>query len=60
MKEFGNKIVDFFKNAGLDILYGIIILVVGLLLCALIKAVLKKILLRWSISSPRLWTSCSR
>ena len=46
MKEFGNKIVDFFKNAGLDILYGIIILVVGLLLCALIKAVLKKILLR--------------
>ena len=41
MKEFGNKIVDFFKNAGLDILYGIIILVVGLLLCALIKAVLK-------------------
>ena len=46
MKEFGNKIVDFFKSAGLDILYGIIILVVGLLLCALIKAVLKKILLR--------------
>ena len=46
MKEFGNKIVDFFKNAGLDILYGIVILVVGLLLCALIKAVLKKILLR--------------
>ena len=54
MKEFGNKIVDFFKNAGLDILYGIIILVVGLLLAA------ANTTRRWSISSPRWWTSCSR
>lgn len=46
MQEFWQGIVDFFKNAGLNILYGIIILIVGLIIVRLIKAVLKRILRR--------------
>ena len=46
MQEFWQGIADFFKNAGLNILYGIIILIVGLIIVRLIKAVLKRILLR--------------
>lgn len=44
MEEFWQGIVDFFKNAGLNILYGLIILIVGLIIVKLIKLVLKKIL----------------
>ena len=44
MEEFWHGIVDFFKNAGLNILYGLIILIVGLIIVKLIKLVLKKIL----------------
>lgn len=44
MEEFWKGIVDFFKNAGLNILYGLIILIVGLIIVKLIKLVLKKIL----------------
>lgn len=44
MEEFWQGIVDFFKNAGLNILYGIIILIVGLIIVKIIKLVLKKIL----------------
>ena len=46
MQEFWQGIADFFKNAGLNILYGIIILIVGLIIVRLIKAVLKRILRR--------------
>ena len=46
MQEFWQGITDFFKNAGLNILYGIIILIVGLIIVRLIKAVLKHILRR--------------
>lgn len=46
MQEFWQGIVNFFKNAGLNILYGIIILIVGLIIVRLIKAVLKRILRR--------------
>ncbi len=46
MEEFWQGVVDFFKNAGLNILYGIIILIVGLIIVRLIKAVLKRILRR--------------
>lgn len=46
MQEFWQGIVNFFKNAGLNILYGIIILIVGLIIVKLIKAVLKRILRR--------------
>lgn len=46
MEEFGQKIVEFFENAGWGILIGIIILVVGLVICKLIKVILKKILLK--------------
>lgn len=44
MEEFWQGIVNFFKNAGLNILYGLIILIVGLIIVKLIKLVLKKIL----------------
>ena len=44
MEEFWQGVVDFFKNAGLNILYGIIILIVGLIVVKLIKEVLKRIL----------------
>lgn len=44
MEEFWQGVVDFFKNAGLNILYGIIILIVGLIIVKLIKEVLKRIL----------------
>ena len=44
MEEFWHGVVDFFKNAGLNILYGIIILIVGLIIVKLIKEVLKRIL----------------
>ena len=44
MEEFWQGIVEFFKNAGLNILYGLIILIVGLIIVKLIKLVLKKIL----------------
>ena len=44
MEEFWHGVVDFFKNAGLNILYGIIILIVGLIVVKLIKEVLKRIL----------------
>ena len=44
MEEFWLGIVDFFKNAGHNILYGLIILIVGLIIVKLIKLVLKKIL----------------
>ena len=44
MEEFWRGIADFFKNAGLNILYGIIILIVGLIVVKLIKEVLKRIL----------------
>ena len=46
MEEFWQGVADFFKNAGLNILYGIIILIVGLIIVRLIKAVLKRILRR--------------
>ena len=46
MQEFWQGIANFFKNAGLNILYGIIILIVGLIIVRLIKAVLKRILRR--------------
>ena len=46
MEEFWHGVVDFFKNAGLNILYGIIILIVGLIIVKLIKEVLKRILAR--------------
>lgn len=46
MEEFWKGIVDFFKNAGWNILYGVIILVVGLIIVKLVKAVLKRILRR--------------
>ena len=44
MEEFWHGVADFFKNAGLNILYGIIILIVGLIIVKLIKEVLKRIL----------------
>lgn len=44
MEEFWKGVADFFKNAGLNILYGIIILIVGLIVVKLIKEVLKRIL----------------
>ena len=44
MEEFWQGIVEFFKNAGLNIIYGLIILIVGLIIVKLIKLVLKKIL----------------
>ena len=44
MEEFWHGVVDFFKKAGLNILYGIIILIVGLIIVKLIKEVLKRIL----------------
>lgn len=44
MEEFWKGVVDFFKNAGLNILYGIIILIAGLIVVKLIKEVLKRIL----------------
>ena len=44
MEEFWQGVADFFKNAGLNILYGIIILIVGLIVVKLIKEVLKRIL----------------
>lgn len=44
MEEFWKGVADFFKNAGLNILYGIIILIVGLIIVKLIKEVLKRIL----------------
>lgn len=46
MEEFLQGIVDFFKNAGWKILYGVIILVVGLVIVKLVKMILKKILRR--------------
>ena len=46
MEEFWQGIVNYFKNAGIDLLFGIIILVVGLIVVRLIKAVLKRILRR--------------
>lgn len=46
MEEFGQKIVQFFENAGWGILIGIIILVVGLIICKLVKVILKRILLK--------------
>lgn len=44
MEEFWKGVADFFKNAGLNILYGVIILIVGLIVVKLIKEVLKRIL----------------
>lgn len=44
MEEFWKGVADFFKNAGLNILYGVIILIVGLIVVRLIKEVLKRIL----------------
>ncbi len=46
MDDFISQIVDFFKNAGWNILYGFIILVVGLVLVKLFQIVLRKILKR--------------
>ena len=46
MDDFISQIVDFFKNAGWNILYGFIILVVGLVLVKLFQIVLRKILNR--------------
>ena len=46
MEQFWNDFVNFFKNAGLNILFGIIILVVGFVLCKRIKVMLRKILRR--------------
>lgn len=46
MEEFGQKIVDFFKNAGWGILFGVIIIIVGLFVCWVVKRVLKSFLLR--------------
>ena len=46
MDDFISQIVDFFKNAGWNILYGFIILVVGLVLVKLFHIVLRKILKR--------------
>lgn len=46
MEAFIQQIKDFFSNAGLNILFGIVILVVGLILCKLIKVILRKILRR--------------
>lgn len=46
MEEFGQKIVDFFKNVGWGILFGIIILVVGLFVCWVVKKILKTVLLK--------------
>ena len=46
MEEFGQKIVDFFKNAGWGILFGAIILVVGLVICWVVKKILKAVLLK--------------
>ena len=46
MEDFGQKIVDFFKNAGWGILFGAIILVVGLVICWVVKKILKAVLLK--------------
>ena len=46
MDDFISQIVDFFKNSGWNILYGFIILVVGLVLVKLFQIVLRKILKR--------------
>lgn len=46
MEDFGQKIVDFFKNAGWGILFGVIILVVGLVICWVVKKILKAVLLK--------------
>lgn len=44
MEQFWNDVVAFFKNAGLNILYGIVILIVGLILCKIIKEILRAVL----------------
>lgn len=46
MEEFGKKIVEFFENAGWGLLFGVIILIVGLLVCWVVKRILKAILLK--------------
>ena len=44
MADYWVKVSDYFKNAGMNILYGLIILIVGLIVCKLVKIILKKIL----------------
>lgn len=44
MEQFWNDVVAFFKNAGLNILYGIVILIAGLILCKVIKEILRAVL----------------
>lgn len=46
MEEFLTQIKNVFSNAGINILFGIVIIVVGLIICKLIKVVLRKILRR--------------
>lgn len=43
MEEFWNKIVSYFQNVGVDFLYGIIILVLGIFIVKIIKRALKLI-----------------
>ena len=42
MEKFLNEVKTFFTNAGINILLGIIIIVVGLLVCKIIKRLLKR------------------
>ena len=42
MEKFLNEVKTFFTNAGINILLGIIIVIVGLLVCKIIKRLLKR------------------
>lgn len=44
MEQFWNDVKNFFTNAGLNVLIGIAIIIVGLIVCRIVKAVIRRIM----------------